>query len=64
MDDDTPVLDNPMHLDPDAARGMDAVDDTYERLHEGFASQPGSVVDDTEKAVKFAFDLAVDDDTE
>ena len=27
MDDDTPVLDNHMHLDPDAARGMDAVDD-------------------------------------
>ena len=25
--DDTPVLDNHMHLDPDAARGMDAVDD-------------------------------------
>ena len=24
---DTPVLDNHMHLDPDAARGMDAVDD-------------------------------------
>jgi len=27
MDDDTPVLDNHMHLDPDAARGMDAVED-------------------------------------
>jgi len=27
MADETPVLDNHMHLDPDAARGMDAVDD-------------------------------------
>ena len=48
---------------------VEAVDDTYERLHEGFAAQPGAIVadaesddrDNTEQAVEFAFDLAVDD---
>jgi ATP adenylyltransferase len=44
---------------------VEAVDDTYERLHEGFAAQPGAVVaddtDDHEQAVEFDFDLAVDD---
>ena len=42
---------------------VEAVDDTYERLHEGFAAQPGAIVDDTETAVAFEFGLAVDDDT-
>jgi len=48
---------------------VEAVDDTYERLHAGFAAQSGAIVDDaegddsdtTEQAVEFAFDLAVDD---
>ena len=48
---------------------VEAVDDTYERLHAGFAAQPGAIVDDaegddsdtTDQAVEFAFDLAVDD---
>ena len=49
----------------DAKVIVEAVDDTYERLHEGFAAQPGAVVgedtDDPEQAVEFDFDLAVDD---
>jgi ATP adenylyltransferase len=45
----------------DAKVIVEAVDDTYERLHEGFAAQPGAVVDDDEQAVEFDFDLAVDD---
>jgi ATP adenylyltransferase len=45
---------------------VEAVDDTYERLHAGFAAQSGAIVDDaegdtTEQAVEFAFDLAADD---
>ncbi|MFB6232718.1 MAG: HIT domain-containing protein [Haloarculaceae archaeon] len=44
----------------DAKVIVEAVDDTYERLHEGFAAQPGAVGGD-EQAVEFDFDLAVDD---
>ena len=35
---------------------VEAVDDTYERLHEGFADQPGAVVEGSEVAVRFSFD--------
>ncbi|ERH02897.1 MAG: hypothetical protein J07HN6_00215 [Halonotius sp. J07HN6] len=40
---------------------VEAVDDTYERLHKGFAAQPGAVADDADQAVAFDFDLAVND---
>jgi ATP adenylyltransferase len=44
---------------------VEAVGDTYERLHDGFASQPSATADDdsdgTETAVAFEFDLTVDD---
>jgi len=41
---------------------VEAVDDTYERLHEGFADQPGAVVDDADgdeadTAVAFEFEI-------
>ena len=35
---------------------VEAVDDTYERLHEGFAAQPEASVDGPETAVRVSFD--------
>jgi ATP adenylyltransferase len=35
---------------------VEAVTETYDRLHEGFADQPGATVVDAETAVQFAFE--------
>ena len=35
---------------------VEAVTETYNRLHKGFADQPGSTVDGPEQAVRFSFD--------
>lgn len=34
---------------------VEAVTETYDRLHEGFADQPGAVVDGPDQAVEFSF---------
>jgi len=35
---------------------VEAVTETYDRLHEGFADQPGATVDGPDQAVEFSFD--------
>jgi len=37
---------------------VEAIDDTYDRLHEGFGQQPGAVVHGEDQAVEFAFDAS------
>lgn len=36
---------------------VEAVDETYDRLHEGFAAQPAASADGLENAVRFEFDI-------
>jgi ATP adenylyltransferase len=35
---------------------VEAVDETYDRLHDAFAAQPGATVSDDDRAITFAVD--------